>query len=105
MVGRVSWVVLPSTPVCCPYNPVRIWDRDGQHSGVFTYARLNATPWSTSWENTFGMSDRLNVEAVWSSLTITRTFGRLGTGSAPADRGVGVRPASSEIATARERRQ
>src|ERR1041385_5342333 len=46
-VGRFSGILLPSTPVCVSYRPVMISERDGQHSGETSYARLNRTPLST----------------------------------------------------------
>jgi hypothetical protein len=48
-VGRVSRTSFWSTPVSCSYRPETICARDGQQSDVFTYARLNRTPWSTNW--------------------------------------------------------
>ena len=48
-VGRVSMTSFWSTPVSCSYRPETICARDGQQSEVFTYARLNRTPWSTNW--------------------------------------------------------
>ena len=39
-----------------------ISDRDGQHSDVFTYARRNRMPWSTSWEKTVGINCRSKAD-------------------------------------------
>src|SRR5260221_10732924 len=77
-VGRTNGSKFVETSVFVAYRPVNICARDGQHSDVWTYALSNSTPWSTSFENTFGMMVRLKVECAWSSLTRSRMLGRLG---------------------------
>src|SRR5207249_3936544 len=59
-----------------------ISERDGQHSGETSYARLNRTPLSTRSAYTLGFSSGENVHPVWSSDTINRMFGLVVAGAA-----------------------
>src|SRR6266542_3403180 len=70
------------TLVWCPYSPVRISAREGQHTGVSTYPLVNSAPWATICEYTAGMRVGLNVDQAWSSDRMIRTLGRASGGLA-----------------------
>jgi hypothetical protein len=56
------------------YWPVRNVAREGQQSGHEAKLDSNVTPSSASNRRTFGIA--ASVDAVWSSVSMTTTFGR-----------------------------
>src|SRR5687768_14339913 len=53
---------------------------DGQHSGVVANAFVNVVPLSPNQRRTAGITPNV-LSALWSSVTITRTFGAEGAGT------------------------
>ena len=66
------------TPWLCAYWPVRKVARDGQQSEKLTKLFANVAPWSPISELTLCIT--FIDSTVWSSVSITSTFGRRGRG-------------------------